>query len=97
MATVYRVIAQVSDGLLRVHSEAHGMQLWTRVKLRKDHSCEVCKGLMLKGVEAFSPITNGYNRMHRMHRHCFRGAADTPKNTVKTRSIRPGARDGRGT
>lgn len=37
----------------------------TNTPVRKSKVCEVT-GLSVKGVRAFSPITNGNNRMHRI-------------------------------
>lgn len=69
--TDYRRVAVMNEGLLRVASEKYGMQLFTRVKLRKNTSCAACGDPLNKGTEAFSPLTNGYNRMHRVCFHCL--------------------------
>lgn len=40
--------------------------LWTRQKLRKPSKCVVTDKAIEKGAFAWSPVTNGYNRMDRM-------------------------------
>ena len=69
--TVYRLVAVLNDGALRAASEKFGVQLFTRGVSRKDHRCEDCGQVIRRGEYAFRPLTNGYNRMHRMHRACF--------------------------
>lgn len=48
----------------------YGRQLWTRVKLRKSRKCGRCSKELNSGNDAYSPVTNGYNRMERLCPEC---------------------------
>jgi len=69
--TVYRIVAMLNDGALRATSEEFGTELFTRGAARKDHRCATCGDVISKGQAAWRPLTNGYNRMHRVHLGCF--------------------------
>ena len=70
MKADYVLLALVSEKLLRITSYEYGRQLWTNVALRKEKKCARCDGSIPKGTRCFSPITNGYNRMHRLCSGC---------------------------
>ncbi len=61
----YRFIKRMNDGLVGLAS-SHGHQLFTTVKLRKTKPCTLCEVALKSGDKVYSPITNGYNRMHRI-------------------------------
>lgn len=52
----------MSGGLARL-----GGDLWVSGKARKDHTCCISGVLISKGQVAFRPLTNGGNRMVRVH------------------------------
>lgn len=62
----YWCIGVLGDSILRLESHLYGTQLWPTAKLRKSKSCAVCEKLILPKQTAYSPITNGYNRMARI-------------------------------
>lgn len=70
--TEYSIIERPAEGVLRARSR-FGLQIFTRVKLRKNTECAACDTPIKKGDTAWSPITNGYNRMHRVCVACFGG------------------------
>ena len=54
-----------------MRSDEYGQQLWTRGKVRaKWKECQVCAKMIAPGELAYSPLTNGFNRMHRIHASC---------------------------
>jgi len=63
--TGYRFIKRMNDGLVGL-SSSHGHQLFTTVKLRKAKSCALCRVPLKPGDVVYSPVTHGYNRMHRL-------------------------------
>lgn len=68
----YSVDKRLNDGLRNIaDSELDETRLWTTVKLRKQRDCCVCSFPIMKGEQAWSPITNGSNRYHRAHGECF--------------------------
>ena len=75
----YCLIELCTDGLARLSSYEYGTQLWTRRVTRKDFYCRVCSFKKTKRTHAFAPLTNGYNRMHRICDTCVtRMAASAP-------------------
>lgn len=74
-ATDYRFIKRMNPGLVGLTS-SHGQQLFTRGKLRKAKSCALCKFPLKPGTLAYMPVTNGYNRMHRLCVACVQGLED---------------------
>ena len=65
----YAFVRRLAEGVVGLAS-SHGQQLFTLNKLRKRTECAVCKGTLLPKDHAYSPITNGYNRMHRICAPC---------------------------
>lgn len=63
--TVYHLVKTMADGVVGMRS-VYGYQLFTRCKLRKPKKCAECGVDLRKGEEAFSPLTNAMNRMHRL-------------------------------
>ncbi len=65
-----RLLSVMNEGLVRIatsdFSGDYGAQLWAKAKLRKEKKCFACEGQVAVGTEVYSPITNGYNRMHRI-------------------------------
>lgn len=47
-------------------SSEYGSQLWSKITLRKDTTCEELNITLPKGTKAYRPSTNRYNRMHRI-------------------------------
>lgn len=68
MYTLVEIISD-ADGLVGLSSE-YGRQLWSRCKVRKQHSCQECEQSFPVGSEMYRPITNGYNRMRRLCENC---------------------------
>jgi hypothetical protein len=72
--TSCRLLGVMNDGLIRLDtadwSYNYGKQLWSVVKTRKIAECVNCDGEISKSTNAYSPITNGYNRMHRICTTC---------------------------
>jgi len=67
-----KLLGQMNSGLARISTDEYGAQLWTRRKLRKDNrGCVDCEQPIAKGAFAWGPLTNGYNRMHRLCHPCF--------------------------
>lgn len=56
---------RMKDELVLLGHPIFGRQLWSTVKVRKSKYC-IVTGAPLKGKEAFSPVTNGNNRMDRI-------------------------------
>lgn len=79
MLTECQLLRVLNDGLVRLQtsdfSGDYGAQLWTRVTLRKSKNktkkCCNCDSELAPGDVAFTPITNGYNRMHRICTICI--------------------------
>lgn len=63
--TDYHFMKRMNDGLVGL-SSSHGQQLFTLNKLRKPKPCALCKIELQPKQRAYAPITNGYNRMHRI-------------------------------
>lgn len=53
------------DMLIIAH-RIHGQQIWSKCKVRKSHICRVTQKRIEKGEQAFRPVTNKSNRMHRI-------------------------------
>lgn len=71
MASEYRLVTVLSDGLVGLSSE-YGRQLWACCKMRKQHQCTVCKRPFPVGSKMYRPIGNSYNRMQRICEECIR-------------------------
>lgn len=67
--TDYRFVKRMNDGLVGLES-SHGKNLFTLAKLRKTKKCALCKVELRPPTQAYMPITNGYNRMHRLCLAC---------------------------
>lgn len=61
----YKLIERISDELIRLSSK-YGDQIFALVKIRKARKCVETGIEIAKGNYAYRPITNGYNRMHRI-------------------------------
>ena len=59
-------LEQILDKNIVILNSEYGSQMWSRITLRKDTICEETKLALSKGMKAFRPNTNGYNRMHRI-------------------------------
>lgn len=73
--TDYVLVERRADGILLMWSEDYERQLWTLVRLRKPVQCVRCNDGLAKGASAFSPITNGQNRMKRLCLRCVSAMA----------------------
>lgn len=62
----YEVQGIPSPGVLLISSSEWGVQIWNRARMRthKTSPCAIC-GVEV-GVEAYRPVTNLSNRMHRI-------------------------------
>lgn len=63
--TDYKLVKILNDDVV-ILSSKYGVQVWSKITLRKDNICEVLGIPILQGSKAFRPSTNGYNRMHRI-------------------------------
>jgi hypothetical protein len=63
--SVYTFEKRLGAGIAGLVSE-YGKQLWSTGKCRKDFVCQITGKNIPKGSVAYRPITNGYNRMHRI-------------------------------
>ena len=61
-----KFIGAMRADLAKTTHPEYGNQLWSKCTVRKSWTCVVSKELIKKGYVAFRPITNGYNRMHRI-------------------------------
>ncbi len=61
----YRFKERWSDGIVILFSR-YGEQMWTLVKVRKEHKCAYSNIPISKGSFAWKPVTHGYNRMERI-------------------------------
>lgn len=59
-------IWRVPGGLVTVEHWKKGEQLWSRVEVRKDHTCSVNGETIEKGDRCFAPVTNADNRGDRI-------------------------------
>ena len=70
----FRLLGVLNDDLVRLRtsdvSGNYGAQLWSSIKLSKSKDCVRCETKLTAGARAFKPITNGYNRMHRICASC---------------------------
>lgn len=64
----YTFVKILNKGLVGLSHPIFGNQLWHEVKLRKPKNCIITGANLKAGDMAFSPITNGNNRMHRISR-----------------------------
>ena len=67
----YVIKAFISDQLFLIWNSRYGSQTWATVRVQKKYSqspCQICKRPI--GSNAFRPITNGYNRSHRICSTC---------------------------
>lgn len=62
---VYEIIS-VEGGLIETEHPEYKRQVWALAKLRKHKTsrCAICGREV--GAVGYRPITNGYNRMHRI-------------------------------
>jgi len=71
----FQCLARMNAGLVRIATDEYGAQLWTRGKARKAKKCELCQQPTPVGAITWKPLTNGYNRMHRLCDTCVSGLA----------------------
>jgi hypothetical protein len=68
----YVLLNDLADGIVRLRwTNSRSISrwddmLWTKVKLRKERKCAVTGAMIQKGSVAWSPVTNGNNRMDRI-------------------------------
>lgn len=62
----YRSAEKKADGLYLILHQLYGKQLWVSVQVRKQHKCEITDKAIEPKDRAYRPMTNGYNRMHRI-------------------------------
>jgi len=77
----YRLVERAGDELVFIHAARYGRQMWSRTAgpVRKDTTCRVCGRVVTKGSEPmYRPLTNGYNRMHRICCACVEGQTQGP-------------------
>lgn len=69
----YAVIQVLGPGLVRLHSDDFGYQLWTRRKKRACAvTCRDCRKPIEKGATCYGEITAcAMNRMHRLCAQCL--------------------------
>lgn len=71
----YSVERILSDDLVVLRSLEYGSQMWTPCKVRKATLCLLCGEGIEKNVVVFRPLTNGGNRMERIHPSCLKSLA----------------------
>ena len=76
-----RLVALLNEGLARIDTGEFGVQLWSRGKARKAKKCRICDGPILVKAFTWMPLTNGYNRMHRLCQGCIEGLARVAAQT----------------
>lgn len=64
--TTYSFRKRLSEDLVGLDSREYGPQLWDRSKARKASDCKVTGRRIEKGQPSWRPVTNGYNRAHRV-------------------------------
>ena len=62
----YRLEKVINEGLVLLFHTAYGRQMWHTCTVRKRWECNVSGKYINSGEKAWRPITNGYNRMHRI-------------------------------
>jgi len=73
----YELSKRLNEGLVGMRSHEHGMQLWTRGKARKVATCRCCESTIERSEVSWRPLTNGYNRMHRICDTCIANLTPT--------------------
>ncbi len=66
-----------------VLNSSYGCQIWSRAKLGNDRTCQRTGKKLLKGAEVFRPVTNGYNRSHRISAGEIAAMINTEKQKMK--------------
>ena len=72
-----RSISYFADGLVKIEHIRFGRQPWARVKVRKKHTCAMCKEDI--GEEAYRPITHAGNRYERICLACIEQSQEMSK------------------
>jgi len=62
----YKLIRVLIEGLCVLSCDMYTEQMWGECKCRKQHTCVITGDRINKGSCCFRPITNGYNRYHRI-------------------------------
>ena len=83
---MYRLVEILGDELIGLSSR-YGRQLWATVKVRKQHRCQHCEELFPVGSKMYCPITNGYNRMHRLCEDCIKHLPQQIKEEAKGEKV----------
>ena len=68
----YAFVKRLDAGIVGL-SSSHGRQMFVCGNLRKPKPCALCGVALKVGDRVYRPITNGYNRMHRLCVACVRG------------------------
>lgn len=66
-------LKKLGEGLYGLEHIRWRRQLWTICKVRKDHKCAITGKAILKGSNAYRPITNAGNRYERIISEYFEG------------------------
>ena len=84
----------LSDAIIGLEHDTYGLQLWVHATLRKPKRCAIDKCEIPAKATAFSPLTNGYNRMHRICLACaekLQDAARPPRAASRSGRTRGGS------
>lgn len=66
------------DGALVGIRHVRGRELWSRRKLRKATECAHCRNELIKGSQAYAPMTNSDYRGNRLCLDCVESARVKP-------------------
>lgn len=70
MIRPYKLTLRRSEGLVVTEHPDYGRNLWARARVRKSSRCVLCDATTVVKATAYSPITHGLNRMHRICQAC---------------------------
>ena len=62
----YSLVKVMSESLVGLDHVEYDFQLWSKGKVRKVWKCRTTAHRINKGDEAWLPVTNASNRMHRI-------------------------------
>jgi hypothetical protein len=67
----YKLAKRLAEGVVVLDHPKYGRTMWVTGKTRRSRTrrapnCEICKTELASGMLAWRPLTNGYNRMHRI-------------------------------
>ena len=69
--SAYVKVGRLDDDMPVLEHLAFGVQIWVKVKTRKEHRCAICGPIHAVGTTMFRPITNGTNRWERICLSCM--------------------------